>query len=193
MMDVGAFDRSANIANFRPIRSASWDEACSQAHQDCRRGHFAWVVPARWEPPGKTPVDVMLKLMIGETADGDGGSTPRPKFDTEVEVLEKVHRERQLEWRGPGRLPARIAGLAHLTISPCAGWEEDAALILPHAKSGAPLYFIAMEPLTNGTLWKRLRDAAGPLCHENATRAAADLLSALAALHALNFAHGDLK
>ena len=153
-------------------------------------------VPAEWIPRAGISLNVILKLMIGQAADGSGGETTRDGFDNEVDVLQqvRVRFDATRAARAAGDAPTHVHGLAHLTFTFCTGWEEDAASILPtQAPRGAPLFFIAMEPLAGGTLWDRLRATGGPLSRDAATRAAADLLAALAALHALGFAHADLK
>ena len=134
--------------------------------------------------------------MIGQTPDGGGGETTRDGFDYEVDVLQqvRVRCDATRAARAATDAPAHIAGLALLTFTFCTGWEENAAAILPLlAPPGAPLFFIAMEPLAGLALWDRLRSAGGPLPRDVASRAAADLLAALTALHALGFAHSDLK
>ena len=189
-----AFTIRAKIAHFRVRNFASWDDA----FRSSMGGHYGRAVPAVWVPRDglAAPITVILKLMIGQTAGGGGGATTRDAFENEVDVLQqvRVRYDGTRATRAQGGAPAHIAGLAHLTFTYCTGWEEDAASILPtQAPPGAPLFFIAMEPLTGGRLWDRLRVTDGPLPHDSAIRAATDLLSALAALHALGFAHADLK
>ena len=183
----------AKIAHFRVCGFPSWDAA----YRLSPGGSFGKVVQAEWIPrAGCSPISVVLKLMIGQTADGGGGETSRDSFDNEVDVLQQVRfrYDATRAVRAVGEAPAHIAGLARLTFTYCTGWEEDAASFLPtQAPRGAPLFLIAMEPLVGGTLWDRLRVVGGPLAAGDAVRAAADLLSALAALHGLGFAHADLK
>ena len=186
------FSIRAKIAQFQPRGFGSWDDA----FRGSPGGSYGRAVPAVWTPRAGLSQDVILKLMIGQTPDGGGGETSRDGFDNEVDVLQqvRVRFDATRAARAATDVPAHIAGLAHLTFTFCTGWEESAASILPsQAPLGAPLFFIAMEPLAGGTLWNRLRSADGPLPHDDALRAAADLLAALAALHALGFAHADLK
>ena len=189
---VPAFSIHAKIAHFRIRDSPSWDVAMRHSP----RGSSGHVVSAVWVPREGLGINVALKLIIGQTADGLGGETSRDAFDKEVDVLQhvRVRYDATRAARAEFDAPAHIAGLENLTFTFCTGWEEDASSILPsHAPRGAPLFFIAMEQLTGGTLWERLRASAGPLSDSDATRAAADVLAALAALHALGFAHADLK
>lgn len=188
---IPAFTIRAKIAHFRPRGFVSWEAAFLGSPG----GSYGRAVPAVWAPRYGQSLDVVLKIMIGRTAEG-GGDTTRDGFENEVDVLQqvRVRFDATRTARSADDAPAHIAGLANLIFTFCTGWEESAASILPtQAPPGAPLFFIAMEPLAGGTLWDRLRAAGGPLPRDAALRAAADLLAALAALHALGFAHADLK
>ena len=189
---VPAFSIRAKIAQFQPRGFGSWEAA----FRGSPGGSYGRAVPAAWTPRTGLSLDIILKLMIGQTPDGGGGETTRDRFDREVKVMQqvRVRFDATRAARAAVDAPAHIAGLALLTFTFCTGWEENAAAILPsQAPPGAPLFFIAMEPLAGGTLWDRLRAAGGPLPRDVASRAAADLLAALTALHALGFAHADLK
>ena len=154
------------------------------------------MVQAEWLPVGGVPLRVALKLMIGQRPDGYGGRTTRSMFDKEVGILQHIRSAfDEIRTSGVVRVgDARAVGLAHLAFTFCTGCEESAADVLPlNSPPGAPLYFIAMEPLMGGTLWTRLRRSCGPLDQFEALRSAKDLAAALAALHSRGIAHADLK
>jgi len=133
--------------------------------------------------------------MIGKTASGFRRRDDSDAFENEVDILHQVRTRFDLSMRQPeGGATPDIAGLARLTFTYCTGWEDDAASVLPtQAPRGVPLFFIAMEELPGGTLWDRLRAACGLLPPQDLWQIALDLMSGLAALHALGFAHSDLK
>lgn len=191
--DIPAFSTEAKLTDFRVTAYPNWDAA----YRSSRGGFYGRVVAAQWLPPGGYPCcDVILKLMIGQTADGGGGETSLSKFNGEVDVLKQVRQkfDATRSKRLDGTDDPSLVGLAHLTFTFCTGSVESAAAVLPtHAPPGAPLYFIAMEPLMGGSLWDRIVVSNGPLPRDAAWRDAKGLFAALAALHALGFAHGDLK
>ena len=166
---VPVFSIRAKIAQFQPRGFGSWEDA----FRGSPGGSYGRAVPAVWTPRAGLSLDVILKLMIGKTPVGGGGETTRDGFDNEVDVLQqvRVRFDATRAARAATDAPAHIAGLALLTFTFCTGWEENAAAILSsQAPPGAPLFFIAMEPLAGGTLWARLRAAGGPRLSERRRR-----------------------
>lgn len=174
LRNLPPFTSDADFSHFSALGHASFSDAW--AASETTRGSFATVVQAVWKPPSGDHRRVALKLMHESRCSYE-------LFMKEVHVLSTARAQAET---------ADIAGLRNLSLVYCAGIVRDARSVVPVVPpvNGA-LFFIAMEQLDG----RSLRDwlICGPLPSEQALRAAADMMAALSALHALGFAHGDLK
>lgn len=156
------------------------------AFQETRnKGSFCRVIRALWKHGDGR--EVALKVLVG--------SAPPTSFRDETELLRKLRETIDAEYEKPADTAhtALHVGLKRLCYPYCAGREEDGSKILRESMfcRGAPLPFVAMEPLEH-TLRERMI-TSGKLKPGEALVAAADIMAALAALHAMKIVHGDMK
>jgi hypothetical protein len=201
------FNNNSKFSDFTPLGHPNFDTAFRSSDG----GAFGRAIRANWQYPAGGDREVILKVMLGPPR----GHVPVPgdertrtaNFSHEESVLFRARYPTWAHETDPdtGLITPHAAGVGYLCFTYCTGVEADGyqhlPSTIPHVPGApTPVYLIAMEPLTGGTLWARMglnpegRVLVGtPLDPLAALWAAADLMAGLSALHKLGYAHADLK